>query len=382
MAIVLNTEASNNSSVSNEMIFVAYEATKATDPTTYTDYRYTCYVYVGGELAGKLIARPDPEYNRGIFDVSKILRGQASYGLDASAAAVEYTIRGAYQLKFGEIYGDTEYTNVLVDSTDRYYFETYKPKPFTSSSVLSNGLASNMPTTVYQNREQDQILIPFWFNTSGVSDIVTTYYTEAGVQISTVSTSMTGFAAYNVKQINEGVLGLNPPATASYAILTGGTGGATDVVYLRINFTCNEKHTTYTLAWLNPYGAYESFGFSYVSKKNYQLSRKDYSQLDYQINSSGQVSYQSNNVYYGSKRTFATNVKTKLKLTSHLLNDAEYRWLADLFASPDVYLWDDSQNKFFPVKINQDYEERKYSNSKMTPLEFEVEYSDYNSQQL
>lgn len=60
--------------------------------------------------------------------------------------------------------------------------------------------------------------------------------------------------------------------------------------------------------------------------------------MNYRINASGEVSYEADNVYYGGKKGFATNGKTRLSMTSHLLNESEYTWLADLFISPEVYI--------------------------------------------
>ena len=84
MSIVLQTEAGNYSSLSNEMIFVAYEATKAPDDVTYPNYQYVCDVYVNSVLIGRLKTRPDPTYKKGIFDVSALLQSYATSGLKAN----------------------------------------------------------------------------------------------------------------------------------------------------------------------------------------------------------------------------------------------------------------------------------------------------------
>ena len=121
----------------------------------------------------------------------------------------------------------------------------------------------------------------------------------------------------------------------------------------------------------------------YVSKKIIELTKKDFTQLNYRLNASGEVSYEANNVYYGGKRGYATNVKIRLSLTSHLLSSDEYEWLSELFVSPDVYL-DDGTGKFIPVTIGaNNYEYRTYKNSRLTPLQFDIEFGDvYNSQFL
>jgi hypothetical protein len=378
MAIVINTEPANTVSVNNEMLFVVYEATKAIDPVTYPDYSYVCDVYVSSTLVGRIISRPDPEYNRGIFDVAPILRSYVTYGLDASADVVDYTAKIAYQLKFGEQYDGTLYTNLLVDSSDREAYKTYAPKPFTSTSVLSNGLVSNMPSTVNYHRTQLYHLIPIFSNVTGITDLVVTFKDSGGSTISTDTTSNAGYVAKMIRQINIGEQALDIPSTAEYSLITGAG------VSLRVNYLCDGKYTPYTLVWLNPFGAYESQSFGMVSKKVIELEKKDFSQLDYRINASGEVSYQANNVFYGGKRGYAARVKVKLNLTSHLINASEYAWLADLFISPDVYLYDTETSKFIPVTIGRNnYEYRTYANSRLTPLQFEVEFSTtYNSQFL
>lgn len=377
MSIVLNTEAPNSSSVNNEMLFVAYEATKAIDPITYPDYAYVCDVYVASSLVGRLISRPDPEFNRGIFDVAPILRSYCSYGLDASAQAVDYTPYINYQLKFGEQYDATLYTNLLVDSSNRQAFVSYKPKPFLTTEVLEAGIASDRPNPSYHHKSVDQLLVPYYLNVTGTGDFQIEFKDDDDNTLSSQNISFTGQAAQTIRQIN--VLNTAAPAAATKVAL-GIPGEAAEYI---INFICT-KYTPYVIAWLNHYGAYESQSFGLVSKKVLELMKKAFEQEDYRINASGEVSYQSNNVFYGGKKGYTTRVKISLNLTSHLLNDAEYVWLADLFKSPDVYLYDDTENKFLPVTITAtNYEYKTYLNSRLTPLQFTVEFStDHNSQFL
>lgn len=375
MAIVLNSEAGNTSSVNNEMLFVAYEATKATDPVTYVDYSYVCDVYVDSVFIERLIARPDPEFNRGIFDVSRALQPYCTYGFDASGNVVDYTARVAYQLKFGEQYGGTLYTNLLVDSSDRYAFKTYALRPFTSSAIITNGKASNMPTTVNWHKK-DWLLLSYFSNVSGITDIDVDYYNAAGSNYHNETIVNSDYTANTIRQANLGNL-LYTLTDAEYLLLSG--GGVTQ----RVNLLCSPKFPAHLLVWLNPFGGYDSQSFGMVSKKTIDLTRKDYQQLNYRINASGEVSYQADNVFYGGKKGFATNGKTRLSMTSHLLNESEYTWLADLFISPEVYILLDT-GKFLPVTIGQNtYEFKSYKNSRLSPLQFDVEFTDgFNSQYL
>lgn len=384
MAIEIKTAAANTASINNEMLFVVYESTKANDPVTYPDYSYVCDVYVNSTLVERLIARPDPTYKMGIFDISKALQPYATYQFSAASSKEDYTARVSYQLKFGEQYDGTLYTNQLTDST-RYGVKTYAVRPFTSSDVLSNGLASNMPSTVKWHKSQDWQLMSYYSNVSGITDVELKHYNAAGTLLNTTTITNGDYTANEIRQINVGKL-VADISGAIYATVTGAG------LNQRIDYLCDGKYIPYTLVWLNPFGGYDSQSFGLVSKKVIELTKKDFIQTNYRINVSGEVSYQANNVFYGGKKGYASNVKVKMNLTSHLLNDDEYNWLADLFISPEVYilatsaggLAPDDAGKFIPVTIGQtNYEYRTYKNSRLTPLQFEVEFSDmYNSQFL
>ncbi|MCL5459759.1 hypothetical protein M3M33_14075, partial [Loigolactobacillus coryniformis] len=87
---------------------------------------------------------------------------------------------------------------------------------------------------------------------------------------------------------------------------------------------------------------------------------------------------------YGSKKGYGSNVKVSLALTSHLLTDGEYEWLADLFNSPDVYFFSTVLDRWVPCSIgDSNYEYRTFKNSRLKPLQFNINFTDeYNSQYL
>lgn len=390
MAIVINTEPGVYPSVTDEMLFVVYEATKANDEVTYPDYRYVCDIYVGGVLVARQRSRPDPEFKRGVFDVSTVLRDYiSSYGLKATYAnpTETYTILLNYQVKFGEEYDGVLYTNLLEDEADRDAYPSYAKRPFTDSHVLDdviNDWASNVPDEITGYKEDKWHIIPYYSNVSGDTSI-TAQFSAGGVIVGTAVT----FSTYDAKTILQPNFGF-----VKLAATLGLSQAAQDVIdtleidsninnIVTIKYKCT-KYPTVVLAWLNPYGGYESQSFGLVSKKTKEISRKEFSQLNYRLNASGLVSYHENGVFYGSKKGYAASTKTMLKCTSHLLSDEEYVWLADLFSSTDVYMYDSVLDKFHPVSItDSNYDQRTYLNSKLSPLEFTVQFSDnYNSQFL
>lgn len=364
------------------MLFVVYESTKANDPVTYPDYSYVCDVYVDSTLVERMIARPDPTRKMGVFDVSRALQPYASYQFSAASNKVDYDARLSYQLKFGEQYGGTLYTNLTVDST-RYAFKTYKPRPLLNSEVIANGKASNMPSTVNWHRS-DYLLMSYFSNSSGIADFTADYLNGGSLVDSEVFTNA-DFTANKIRQINFGDLAYNASGVDTIKVYGGATS---ETLLLTVNLLC-AKHPVFTLVWLNPFGGYDSQTFGMVSKKMIEVNRKAYSPLHYQIDPSGVIQYGANNVFYGGKKGYGSIVNVKLSLTSHLLNDAEYKWLADLFISPEVYIYAENTDLgangyFIPVTISaNNYDYRTYKNSRLTPLQFDVEFSDtYNSQWL
>jgi len=389
MALSLLTYPGAYSAVTNEMLFVVSETTKTADPTTYPNYKFVLDVYVGADLVGRLKVNPDPTNLFGIFDVSKVLRYHVpAYGLKANYASASetYQIDLSYHVEIGEEYGDTTYTNLVTDST-RTCYKTYGEKPYLSTDVISSkfGLvASNMPIDLVGYKDDKWLIVPMVDNATG-AEIIYQCLDSAGTGIGS-ATSITYSTANEVLQVNLGfqkiatLLGLTQTQQNSVYRMVFSVDGTNErsVVY----GSC--KYPTVVLAWLNPYGAYESYSFGMVSKKSKELSRKEFAQLPYQINASGVPSYDADGVLYGSKRVYNTLSKVSLNMTSHLLTDDEYSWLADLFQSSDVYMYHEALDRFIPVTIgDNNYEYRTYLNSRMTPLNFTVQFTDtFNSQYL
>jgi hypothetical protein len=358
------------------MIFVLFEGTKAYDEITYPDYKYVLDVYVDSVLVQRQKVRPRPDNKLGIFDVSTILRDYVTYGLNASSSKVDYDSKLTYQVKLGEEYDGTLYTNLVVSGTNYTGFKTYAKRPFTTSAIIANGMASNMPRLRNYHNDQAWMIFPFYSATAPIPDSKIDLKDSTGATLSTQTISNSDYVAAKVRQVN---FGQTFADTVEYINVYGG-----GVPITRVNLLCAEKYPAYTLAWLNPFGGYDSQSFGLVSKKTTEIERKDFSRLNYEFNVSGTMSYDANSVFYGSKRGYAATTKTKMLFTSHLLSDDEYTWLAEMFSSPDVYLYDTATSKFMPVTITDNgYEFRTYKNSRLTPLQFTVEFSDqFNSQFL
>ena len=402
MALAILTAPSNLSSVSNEMLFVLEESIKTADPVTYPNYHFILDVYVNSTLVGRMRVPPDPENSYGVFDVSTILRDYVpEYRLKAnySSPTETYEIHVGYRIKAGEEYDGTIYTNIVVDSSDRTGFKSYAKRPFLTSDLISpvagdTGILSNIPKdnarskrlTAYKSSLWQ--IIPFFDNVTGTS-VVYEFLNNLNAAVSNgvdVTFNFDILPANTVLQKNFGFVKLmalhsfNQAAQDTIECLHIITEYGNDIY---LDYKCS-KHPITTLAWLNPFGAYESYSFGLVSKKSNQVTKKEFSQLPYRIAAEGIISYEANGTMYGSKSGFAAHTKTTMSLTSHLLNDAEYTWLADLFSSPDVYRYDDDLELFVPCSISDtNYDYKTFRNSKLTPLQFTIQFADeYNSQYL
>jgi hypothetical protein len=394
MALTILTAPGNESSVNNEMIFIIQEPTKSIDPVTYPNYKYILDIYVDGDLKARLRATPDPTYSFGRFDVSVILRDYVpAYGLKANYAnpTEEYDINVAYTCKLGEEYDDTLYTNLVTDS-ERTAYKTYAPRPFVDSDVITSKagyIFSNRPlgdgVNTVDHKANKWNLTPYFGNASGIT--ISYNFDDGEGNIIGAGSSVSYNTAGVVKQINFGFQKLTAGFTSAQKeqiarLVFDVDDGLSSIIYV-VKYACT-RYTPVVLAWLNPYGAYESQSFGLVSKKSNAITRKEFAQLPYQVNASGEVSYATNDVMYGSKKGYASTVKVSLALTSHLLTADEYTWLADMFNSPDVYFFSTVLDKWVPCMIgDSNYEYRNYLNSRLTPLQFTINFTDeYNAQYL
>ena len=139
------------------------------------------------------------------------------------------------------------------------------------------------------------------------------------------------------------------------------------------------KYKPYTIVFLNCYGGWDSFTFVHgaLSLDN---EKKKFEKNKYELTTEGMFEYYGLRANEGFK-TYASNIKTKMKLTSDLLNTDEYKWLAELIVSPCVYLYFEDNYAFIPVQItNTNYEFKDSLINKTEVLEINLDVYDNNTQ--
>jgi len=315
MAITIQSAPGNKVSVNDEMIFVVYESMKVNDEIAYPDYRYVCDVYVDDVFAARIKARPDPLYKFGIFNVATVLRSYVTYLFKANYANYTEVLdsRVSYKLKFGEEYSDTTYLNLLVDGSARFAYKSYAVRPFTDSTVVvNNAPQTNIPDAtrgkVYSYASTKWFLMNVYNDAypGGLFPHVVIFYNSSDSIVGVFNPS-TPATDNKFLQLNMGLASFLSRGNINQLVYnnTARYRIAWDVYNIDVYILCEGKYTPVTLAWLNPYGVYDSFDFGLVSKKQVELSRKEFSKLNYQVNSTGVMSYSADGVFYGSRRIWS-----------------------------------------------------------------------------
>lgn len=148
---------------------------------------------------------------------------------------------------------------------------------------------------------------------------------------------------------------------------------------------CSKYPSPVHLVFLNRLGGFESAWFRGKNRNSADIDRKTFGSNEYRIQTFAEISEPiamtlpsegfTNNLLPNS-RTYATTKKYKWNLSTHLLTDAEFEWLAELVASPVVYMekFYDGEAFYIPMRItNTNYEYKRQTNDKLNPLEVELE---------
>lgn len=373
------------SSVHDSLVYTVSYPEHTSDPVTYPNYKFIGDVYIGAVLVARIKKVPDPITAIGIFDVGQIVRNYLTTVFNPSAASLVAQQMGdgvfsvSVQMKFGEEYAFTDTLNSVTDSA-RVFFNNYNGRltGITSSlSSFTNKIATNRPLA-----NQTFLTTPFNFISyfpivgTGISIVVTP--TGGGIAY---SGTITPSASFVLQVINVSPVALNATQagtitanTTSYTVVIGGQT-------FTFSLICEAQYTTYMVHFLNQYGGFESKLFTKVSRRTFDVTRKDFGKLPYTVDSGGIVTFKNaNGVYNESRSAYSEQYKEKLQLNTDNLTDAEYIWLQDLILSPMVYI--EQGGYFFPCVItDNNYEPKKNVNDDMSNLTINVEFGNQlNSQ--
>lgn len=388
MAIVLNHNPGTYFSAHDKLIFTVFEAAKYAN----TNYKYLCDVYIGGVMINRLTAWPDPDNGRGIFEIQDVVRDYVAANFNPTSNVIKAQEMGSgeffidVQCKFGENDNGTVTSNLLVDSSRRYY-NHYNGRLVGDTSTLDGYLDKPLTTRPLTDNtvevDDDFCFLPF-FPTDTDPYTVTIGFPAGG----SYSVPYTPSAANTLQLLNISPGAINAiygsaliTSSIEYYTVKINTPNIADEPTYRFDVVCEAIYTTYKLHFLNRFGGFETFPFRKVSRKEYGIERKSYTQKGYAVDGSGVVTYyNANNVYKEQKTVYASHFTEKLKVTSDWITDDQFTWLRDIAVSTNIYL--EENGYFIPVTIDSStYEEKKRVNDQLQLLQFNIELpGTYNAQ--
>jgi hypothetical protein len=390
MAITIDSSPASYSSLHGALYFVVTSTNRAVE-----NFKYVCDIYVNNNLVARLKSFPQPASEKGIFNVAPIVRNYwNSYFKPTGSTAFAYTgsdIYVSYQVKFGEDYGGTTYTNLQTQSATAYnYVQDYLYNPNSDAFLTPTKYDTAYAGFYLTNRDKTQVQFPK--SLLGTGKLYTSFLSDAenttkniSLDITrvngTTSTNYTG-ATQSWKDyalIDISPLGINTylgaevigEATNYYDVKAKIAGVQTDVI--RVNLSCTQ-YDVIPLHFLNSVGGYETFHFTLVNRQSRSIERQSFERLQYEYESAT-TAMDMVDAYgrlYGGTIPFTTKQKLTYKLISDWVNFTDYNWLKELIASPEVYLQRGSQ--FVPVNISTtSWQEKKRFADKTFNLELDID---------
>jgi hypothetical protein len=348
---------------------------------TSNDFKYVMDIFVGGTQQVRVKLYPDPTNGRGYFDAGMIVRNTFTYEwltpkntvlmCEPSASG---EIAQTYNYRIGEEYSGVTYLNLASGNVTAYNWTAplFKRK-VSDLSVYNNKAMSNRPSAINASIG-DNIFI----GAKDVSGVVVSTYNNSNVKIADTSISLGSTKAF--AQLNIGTPALNNPteiintAVKYYTVTIGGST-------FRVNLDCNQMYQSYNLHFMNHLGMFDTAKFDLASRLNMNVTRKNFTKRDYNLNNSSVTYYDTNNKYVSSNIDYLNKRDHTYKLTMNAPTDAEYEWLAELIDSPQVYF--ELDGYYYPVTMKIDsYEYSKYVNNRLRVFEVEIDLNQPRYSQL
>jgi hypothetical protein len=379
MAITIKSDPSGFVSANEDVWHVVDSTNK-----NVIGFKYIFDIYKGGVLLTRVINSPYGNDGYGVINVGNIVKSLVSVDsignleiIDPIAGLNNRLTEGAnywwgeYGIKFGEVCGVTNIgePNILPDLEVGNYrvYNTYnRHEVHEAGAALSTGVIflTNRPDDSYYYDDEPVILSVNCKRFSAGTVFRINIQQNLG-SVSQTVTAIDGFVYFGINR--------RPFFNVSVAPDTGDA-----LATKRLVRKCT-KYKTYTLVFLNAYGAWDSFSFinGNIITEN---EKKRFEQMEWRLNGFNMVN-KNGRVKYEGMRTYGGDFKTKMKLNSEILSTEEYKWLFELVVSPLVYLWDGDNNLYHPVQITDtNYEMKNSLQNKSDFLEVNIDVYKQNTQ--
>jgi hypothetical protein len=383
MAITINSTPEAYPSAHDDLYFVT-----TSDNVAQSGFKFVFDVYINSSLVTRIKIFPDPVNTKGIFNAGGIVRDYIAgyFKPNPTQTAFSYTGNDLYidyEVRFGEDYGGTTYTNLASG--------TYKAFNFV------NPVFRNFSTSYYQPKintwltgrdvaaadvQMGEKLYAGWMNTAGTTTNLTIKVQKYlngggfdGVYEQGDPVTCSAFVLFDLSPAAlNAYFGYEFITASTYQygvrVLYGGNGSAE----FKVKLACQPRWTPVSLHFLNRLGGYDTFQFRLVNRRSAQVERKSYEQMDWQYNAGSMSRYDSYKRINAGNNTFAVNETVSFKLSSDYINQTDYLWLKDLITSPEVYYEVDGY--YYPVGIKSStWDEKIRAADKMFNFELNVEFA-------
>jgi len=402
MAITVNSVPATYASMHDDMWFVASSTNSGV-----TNFKFVYDVYINGSQVSrnKMFPAPSGEGLYGVFNASPIVRSYVTNYFEPSGNSVlvasNNKLKVDYQVRIGEEVSGTVFSNLASGSYAGYNY--YAPLfgdiftengdvPLILSDYYDNLLIENYVDDWLCDRDNtdipieygDQYFISFLKITAGTYKLWVQTLNESNQVLTTVSGGLTMAGQFNMFNFQAGSINTWAGSTLitenTYAYNVYITVGAATTRVLRFRQVCYPKFRQYNLHFLNRLGGFDTMGFRLVNRRRSEFQRNSYRRNPYQLSGSEMTNVDVYNKYNETTFNFAVQHSDYYQLTADWLNDQDYAWLAQLVASPLVYM--EVQGAYFPVTINNTNYQYKYKVAdKLFNFDIEVEIGKYlNSQ--
>lgn len=350
---------------------------------TNTDLKYVMDLFVGGVQQVRVKLYPEPVNGRGYFDAGPIVRNTMTYNwltpkeeLFVCEPNVSGQVAQTYQYRIGEETGGVTTLNLASGNVTAYNFNAPLFKRKVSDLTQYNGKAlSNRPNYIDVSLTDN-----LYIGGKDVSGVTVATYNASNLFATSANLSLSGLRAF--AQLNIGPNAINTTygsalinSSTNFYLVTIGTS------IFRVNIRCNNKYESYNLHFLNSLGVFDTAIFDLASRLQMDVQRKGFETRDYTLGSNSVTYFDINKKYNDSKINYLNVKDHGYKLTMDAPTDAEYEWLAELIASPQVYFEVDGY--YYPVSIKTNsYEYSKYVNNRLKVFEVEIDINQTRFSQL
>jgi hypothetical protein len=382
MAITINSTPEAYPSAHDDLYFVATSTNVAQ-----AGFKFVFDLYISSVLVSRIKLFPDPASAKGIFNAGGIVRDYlySYFKPNSTSTAFSYTGNDLYidyEVRFGEDYGGTTYTNLASGTYKAFNFANPIFRDFSTSYYqpkISSWLTGRDVTKA--DCTMTERLFAGWMNTAGTTTNLTLTvqkYTQSGADGSPSTGGSVTCSAFVLFDLSPAAinayLGSSFITASTYQYGVKVNYGGNQSAEFKVTLACQPRWTPVTLHFLNRLGGYDSITFRLVNRREAAVEKKSFEQMTWQYNNAAMTRYDSFKRINPGNSTFAVNETVSFKLVSDYINQTDYLWLKDLITSPEVYY--EQGGYYYPVALGTNtWQEKIRAADKMFNFELNVQFA-------